>query len=190
MELNEKEQKSYDTISKIINGELTRKEAMYELHKSRQQIYNLIKIYNKTGKEGFIHKNKGKIPSNKLDTNFIKELENLYLNEYYDYNFEAFYEELIENKKYKGKYDISYSSLHMHFLNDDIISPIAHKETIRLYNEKMNNAINNKENIQEEKVELFQSRQISFEKAHIRKSSNMYVFGQEVHCNSFAFSGR
>ena len=180
MELNEKEQKIFDIIDKVVNGTLTRKEAMFELNKSRQQIYNLIKIYNENGKEGFIHKNKGKIPSNKLDTNFIKELENLYLNEYYDYNFQVFYEELNENEKYKGKYDISYSSLHMHFLNDDIISPTAHKETIRLYNERMNNAINNKEDIKEEKVELFQSRQISFEKAHIRRSSNMYAFGQEV----------
>lgn len=180
MELNEKEQKIFDIIDKVVNGTLTRKEAMFELNKSRQQIYNLIKIYNENGKEGFIHKNKGKIPSNKLDTNFIKKLENLYLNEYYDYNFQAFYEELNENEKYKGKYDISYSSLHMHFLNDDIISPTAHKETIRLYNERMNNAINNKEDIKEEKVELFQSRQISFEKAHIRRSSNMYAFGQEV----------
>ena len=116
----------------------------------------------------------------KKNASIIEELEQLYLNEYYDYNLEAFYDELTENKKYKDKYDISYSSLHMHFLNDDIISPIAHKETIKLYNEKMNKAINNKEDVQEEKVELFQSRQIAFEKAHIRRSSNMYAFGQEV----------
>ncbi|MDD5827157.1 MAG: ISNCY family transposase [Bacilli bacterium] len=180
MELNIKEQNTYETIAKIINGELTRKEAAFELNKSRQQIYNLIKIYNEQGKEGFIHKNKGKIPSNKLSRKIIEEIESLYLDEYYDFNFEAFYEELMENKKYKGKYDISYSSLHMHFLNDDIISPIAHKETIKLYNERMNNAINNNEEIQEDKVELFHSRQIAFEKAHIRRSSNMYAFGQEI----------
>ena len=180
MELNIKEQNTYETISKIINGELTRKEAAFELNKSRQQIYNLIKVYNEYGKKGFIHKNKGKIPSNKLSRPIIEKIESLYLDEYYDFNFEAFYEELMENKKYKGKYDISYSSLHMHFLNDDIISPIAHKETIKLYNERMNNAINNNEEMKEEKVELFHSRQIAFEKAHIRRSSNMYAFGQEV----------
>ena len=44
----------------------------------------------------------------------------------------------------------------------------------------MNKAIENKKDIQEEKVELFQSRQITFEKAHTRKSSNMFGFGQEV----------
>ena len=180
MELNSKEQKTYDTIAKIMNNELTRKEAMFELHKSRQQIYNLIKVYNEQGMEGFVHKNRGRTPANKLNNQLIKELENLYLDEYYDYNFEAFYDELSENKKYKDKYDISYSSLHMYFLNDDIISPVAHKETIKLYNEKLNNAINKKEDVQEEKLELFQSRQITFEKAHIRRSSNRYVFGQEV----------
>ena len=51
----------------------------------------------------------------------------------------VFYDELTENKKYKGKYDISYSSLYNAFLNDDIISPIAHKGTIKLYNKRMNN---------------------------------------------------
>ena len=44
----------------------------------------------------------------------------------------------------------------------------------------MNNAISKKVPIQEEKVELFQSRQILFEKSHIRRSSNLYAFGQEV----------
>ncbi len=178
--MNEYEEKKYNTIVKLEKGELTRKEAAFELCISLRQIDRLRIIYKNKGKEGFIHGNRGNFPHNKKDDSIIVELERLYLDEYYDYNFEAFYDELMENKKYKGKYDISYSSLHMHFLNDDIISPIAHKETIKLYNEKMKNAISKNEEIQEEKVELFQSRQIAFEKAHIRRSSNMYAFGQEV----------
>ncbi len=192
VELNDKETRTYEIIEKVLNGELTRKEAMFELNKSRQQIYRLINIYYSKGKVGFIHGNRGNIPHNKKDTSIIEELEQLYLDEYYDYNFEAFYDELTETKKYKDKYNISYSSLHMHFLNDDIISPIAHKETIKLYNEKMNNAINGKEKIQEEKVELFQSRQITFEQAHTRRSSNMFGFGQEVQmdaCEKVWFGG-
>lgn len=178
--LNEYEIKKYDTIEKLEKGELTRKEAAYELNLSLKQIDRLRIIYNTDGKDGFIHKSRGKIPHNKKIYLIIGELKQLYLDEYYDYNFEAFYDELMENKKYKGKYDISYSALYKEFLSDDIISPIAHKGTIKLYNEKMNNAINSNEEIQEEKVELFQSRQIAFEKAHIRRSSNTYAFGQEV----------
>ncbi len=180
MELTNKERYTYDIINKVIIGDLTRKEAMFELNKSRQQIYRLVNIYYAEGEKGFIHGNREKIPHNKKNYLIIEELKKLYLEEYYDYNLEAFYDELSENKKYKGKYEISYSTLYKEFLSDDIISPNAHKETIRLYNEKMNSSINEKKDIAEEKLELFQSRQIAFEKSHIRRSSNGYVFGQEV----------
>jgi hypothetical protein len=180
MLLNDKEKKAFTIIEKVINNELTRKEAMFELNLSRQQVYRLTKLYYSEGESGFIHKNRGKDSNKKINKSIIDELKSLYLDEYYDYNFTAFYDELNENEKYKGKYNISYSLLYREFLNDDIISPISHKGTIKLYNEKMNNAIKYKEDIQEEKLELFQSRQIAFEKAHIRRSNNMYVFGQEI----------
>ena len=102
MELNDKETKIYETIGRVINGELTRKEAMFELNKSRQQIYRLVNVYHSEGKSGFIHGNRGNVPHNKKETSIIEELEQLYLDEYYDYNFEAFYDELSENEKYKG----------------------------------------------------------------------------------------
>ncbi len=190
--LNEKEQKKYDIIKKLENGIITRKEASYKLNLSLKQIDRLRIIFKQKGKDGFIHKNRGTSPKNKTDGKIVDELEQLYLDEYYDYNFEAFYDELKEKEKYKGKYDISYSTLYKEFLNDDIISPLAHKETIKLYSERMNKAINNQEKIQEEKVELFQSRQISFEQAHTRRSSNMFGFGQEVQmdaCEKLWFGG-
>ena len=174
MELNMKERKTYEVIKKVIDGEITRKEAMEQLQRSRQQIYRFIKKIYTEGEQGFVHKSRGKVSSNKKDDNIIKELETLYLNEYYDYSLEAFYEEI------ESKYDISYSLMVSEFKKDDIISPLAHKETIKLYNEKMNKAINDEVQMQEEKIELFKSRQIAFEKAHTRRSSNMYGFGQEV----------
>ncbi len=188
--LTEKEKHTYEIIDNVINGNMTRKEAMFELNKSRQQIYRLINIYYNEGKQGFIHKNRGKHNSNKKDRNMIEELEQLYLNEYYDYNFEAFYDEL--QTKYKDKYSISYDVILKEFKRDDIISPLAHKNTIKLYTEKMNKAINDNEDIQEEKMELFQSRQISYEQAHTRRSSNMFRFGQEVQmdaCEKVWFGG-
>ena len=93
MDLNDKEQFTYETIEKVINGLITRKEAMFELNKSRQQIYRLINIYYSEGKQGFIHKGRGKISKKKIGRDIIEELKQLYLDEYYDYNFEAFYEE-------------------------------------------------------------------------------------------------
>lgn len=171
--LNEKESKKYETIEKVVNGIMTRKEAMVELGITRQQVYRLIIKYHTNGESGFSHKNKNKIPANKKDRNLIEELENLYLKNHYDYNFEHFYEDHVF-----GKYDISYDVMLKRFAEDDIISPLAHKKTIQLYKEKMKTTI--KENDSKEKVELFKSRIIEAEKAHPRKSSNLYVFGQEI----------
>lgn len=178
--MNEYEKEKYSTIEKVEKGELTRKEAAHQLNLSLRQIDRLRIILKRHGENGFIHRGRGKQSQKKVNNTIIEELERIYLDEYYDYNFAAFFDELNENEKYKDKYNISYSSLYNAFLNDDIISPIAHKETKKLYDEKMNNAIKNNENIEEEKIELFQSRQIAFEQAHIRRSSNTFSFGQEV----------
>lgn len=176
MNLNSKEIKTFETIEKIVNGNITRKEAMAELKKSRQQIYRLINLYYSEGKEGFIHKNRGKESPNKKDNKLIEELETLYLNDYSDYNFQHFYEDVIF-----GNYNISYDVMIKYFIRDDIISPLAHKNTVKDYNEKMKELVKDKNNeIQEEKKKLFKSRMLEIEKAHIRRSNNLFVFGQEV----------
>ena len=185
--LNDKEMKKYETIDKVINGKITRKEASAELNLTLKQIDRLKRTYITEGKDGFIHKNRGKENPNKKDESLIRKLEKLYLTEYYDYNFEQFYEEIF------GKYDISYDAILKYFTNDDIISPLAHKKTVQNYNEKMKKVITNKtDDIQPEKIELFKSRMIAVEKAHIRRSSNLLVFGQEIQmdaCEKLWFGG-
>ena len=188
MELNDKEQKTFNVIKKIVSNEITRKEAMFELNLSRQQIYRLINLYHSEGKNGFIHKNRGKGNPNKKDNNLIKEIEELYLEKYYDFNFIHFYEDYVF-----GKYDISYDVMLKKFTEDDVISPLAHKKTVKAYKDKMKETINNNNsNIAEEKIELFKSRIIEAEKAHPRRSNNLYAFGQEVQmdaCNKVWFGG-
>ena len=184
--LNEYEQKKYDTISKFVSKEINLKETMNILDLSECQIYRLKKLFIVKGKEGFVHGNRGKENPNKINNDLIKELINLYLKEHYDFNFEHFYEDHVF-----GRYEISYDAMLKAFTKNDIISPLAHKNTVKLYKEKMNDIIkNNNVDIKEEKVELFKSRIIETEKAHPRKSSNLYVFGQEVQmdaCNKIWF---
>lgn len=139
--LNDNEKKKYETIEKVINGLMTRKEASIELKLTIKQIDRLKNVYHLEGKEGFIHKNRGKENKNKINENIIKELEALYLNEYYDYNFEQFYEEI------NGKFKISYDVMLKRFTKDDIISPLAHKKTIKEYNEKMKKVINERKQL-------------------------------------------
>lgn len=64
--MKENELKKTNVIKKLINKEITNKEAMVELQKSRQQIYRLAKLYKAFGESCFIHKNHGKTPSNKI----------------------------------------------------------------------------------------------------------------------------
>lgn len=186
--LNDNDHVKYEVIKKVVTGIMTRKEAMIELRLSRQQIYRLINLYNSKGEKGFIHGNHGKPNPRKKDDKLIQDLINLYLEKYYYFNFQHFYEEYVY-----GKYIISYDVMLKRFKEDDIISPLAHKNTIKLYKEKMNDTIKDSENnIKEEKIELFKSRIIEAEKAHPRRANNLYVFGQEVQmdaCQKLWFGG-
>lgn len=186
--LNDKEKMKYEIISKVVNGELTRKEASVELQLTLREVDRLKFIFNTVGEKGFIHGNRGKPNPNKIDEKIILELEDLYISEYYDFNFEHFYEKIVF-----GKYNFSYDFMLKRFTKDDIISPLANKKTFKAYEEKIKNAIDdNAEKIEDNKIELYKSRIIEFEKAHIRRSNNLYVFGQEVQmdaCQKLWFGG-
>ena len=186
--LSIQENNKYITIKKLENGELTRKEASAELKISLRQVDRLRIKYHIYDKKGFVHKNKGKIPPNKFNDSFIKDLENLYLEKHYDFNFEHFYEDHV-----LGKYEISYDAMLKRFKEDDIISPLAHKNTIKEYKEKMKEVIKSDNlEVKEEKLELFKSRIIETKKAHPRRPNNLYAFGQEVQmdaCQKLWFGG-
>ena len=85
--LNENEEKKYTVIEEVENGFKTRKEAKYELNLSLKQIDRLRVVYRNEGKNGFIHKGRGRKSKKIIDRRIIEELEDLYLTEYYDYNF-------------------------------------------------------------------------------------------------------
>ena len=174
--LKEYEKNKYEIISSLVSKKITIKESMQLLNLTERQVYRLKKIFKEQGEEGFIHGNHGKHSLNKKNDKLIKELEELYLTEFYDFNFKHFYEDFVF-----GKYDISYDTMLKTFTRDDIISPIANKKTLKAYKEAIKDIQSNKEdNLSSKKVDLYQSRIISYEKAHTRRSSNLYVFGQEV----------
>ena len=175
MELSSKEKEKYQTIKKVVEGKMPKADAEAILKLTRRQINRLVIKFKDEGERGFIHKGKGKENQNKTDRKIILELEELYLKEYYDYNIEAFYEEI------QSRYQVSYLVILSEFKKDDIISPLAIKKTIKLYNKKMADAIkNNDKSISEEKKELYEIRKIANEQAHTRKANNLYSFGEEV----------
>lgn len=178
--LSEKEKKKVLIIQKVISKNLSRKEASLELGVSLRQIDRLKTIYIEQGENGFYHKNRGKINNNKIQNNKKEEIVNLYLSEYFDYNFTHFYEEVGD------RLNVSFIAM-CNILNEhDIISPEAQHKTVKLYNEKMRKAI--KENqASKEQIDIYNKR-IELEKEkHVRRSSLLYKFGQEVQMDAALF---
>lgn len=178
MELNKNEREKYLIIEKVVNGEKSRNDASKELDKSLRQIDRLCKKYKEEGEKGFIHKSRGKKSNNKrIDKNIKEEIINLYINEYFDYNYSHFY----EDAKIKEKYNISFVSLKTILDEADVISPLAQRKTRKEYNERMKEVIERKDSkITEEVKFVYESRRLTEEQAHTRKTSNLMKFGEEI----------
>ena len=163
-----------EIIQKVIEKEITQKQAALKLEITDRQVRRLINKYYKEGEDAFIHKNAGKPSHNKKISNDLsKEIINDYLNNYSDYGFTHFYEE-------QGyKYGISFPTMINIFITNEIISPYAQHKTVKLYNENMKNAIRERKITEPQKKLYEQRKQEEFEK-HIRKSTLHYSFGQEV----------
>ena len=173
LQMTEKEMKKLNTIKKILGGECTKKEAVEILGITTRQIDRLILKYKNDGEAGFIHKSRGKESKNKIPENIKEEIVNLYITEYFDYNFTHFYEAIGE------KYQLSAKSID-NILNDaDIISPEAQHKTITLYNANMKKAIRQKQ-ATEEQIIIYKKRQEAEKQKHIRRSSLLYNYGQEI----------
>lgn len=171
--LTTKEKLKLNVVQKIIAGECTKKEASEILGITSRQINRLLMKFKEEGEKGFVHKNRGKVSNKKIPENIKSEIVNLYITEYFDYNFTHFYEEIWE------KYRLSYKTIDNILTQADIISPEAQHKTIKSYNANMKNAIK-KEEVEPEKLNLYKIRQEEQKKKHIRRSSLLYNFGQEV----------
>ena len=171
--LNKKEQQKLEVIKKVISNDLTKKEASYELELTIRQINRLIQKYVSDGEDGFAHKSRGKERDKKINDDIKEAIVNLYMSDYYDYNFTHFYEEIEE------KYDVSFVTVCNILQDNDIISPEAQHKTVKSYNEKMKKSIK-EGTITDEQQQLYEERQELEKQKHVRRSTLLYNYGQEV----------
>ena len=172
-DLTEQETKKLNEIKKIIVGECTKKEASETLGITIRQIDRLIIKFKEEGEKGFTHKNRGRVSEKKISEDIKKEIVDLYITEYFDYNFTHFYEEIGE------KYKLSRKTISTILGDADIISPEAQHKTITSYNKNMRKAIRQKEATKEQ-IAIYKKRQEAEKQKHIRRSSLLYNYGQEV----------
>ena len=172
-ELTEKETLKLNEIKKVIIGETTKKEASDNLGITIRQVDRLILKYKNEGENGFIHKNRGKESKKKISENIKDEIINIYITEYFDYNFTHFYEEI------RDKYPLSQRAVSTILKEADIVSPQAQHKTITLYNANMKKAIRKKEATNQQMI-IYKKRQEAEKQKHIRRSSLLYNYGQEI----------
>ena len=177
LNLNEIELKRIDNIKKVINGELTQKDASIKMGITDRQVRRLITKFKSEGELGLIHKNRGKLSDKKIPIEVANQIIDDYLNNYPNYNFSHYYEE-------QGvKYGISFSAMISIFQENDIISPLAQHKTVRTYNENMKKAIKEK-TITECQKKLFDQRQKEEKEKHVRRSTlEIISFPKGTECN-------
>ena len=87
-------------------------------------INRLIKKFNEDGKAGFIHSNRGRIPSSAISLDMKKQIIEDYVNNYSDTNFKHFSEIVYDDYHIK----ISNTTINNWLRELDILSPKARKK--------------------------------------------------------------
>ncbi len=90
-----KEKYKYKFINNIIINKLSKHQAKNKLNLTIKRINQLIQIFNKEGKVGFIHKSRNKISNKAIKIEIKNKIINLYKTKYYNFNFQHFHEKLI-----------------------------------------------------------------------------------------------
>ena len=170
------EQEKYDVIKELVDHNGNKNRACKKLGISRRQINRLIIIYKEKGKSGFIHGNRGRIPSKALDKSISKNIILLYLNKYYDFNFNHF-KKFLDSKE---NIHVSYKFIYNTLTKEGILSPKARKKTKKefikqkLIKEKKINS-----NMSDNQIEHIVNHEITLEDSHPRQQKPKY-FGEII----------
>ena len=176
VELRMNEQEKYEVIKELVDHNGNKNRASKKLGISRRQIDRLIIKYKEKGKSGFVHGNRGHIPTKALDKSISKDIILLYRTKYQDFNFNHFKEYLEEEENINVSYDFIYK----HLTKAGILSPRARKKTKRkfikqkLLKEKKINLSMNKE-----QINTIINHEISLEDSHPRNEKPKY-FGEII----------
>ena len=176
VELRMNEQEKYDVIKELVDHNGNKNRAAKRLDISRRQIDRLIIKYKEKGKSGFIHGNRGHVPTKTLDKSISENIILLYKNKYYDFNFSHF-KKFLEKKE---NIFVSYKFIYNILTKEGILSPKARKKTKREYakqrllkEKKINLAMS------DEQINTIVNHEIALEDSHPRGEKPKY-FGEII----------
>ncbi len=125
--------KRYQIIKKLVDSNGNKQRALNKLTCSRQHLNRMIQGYNLYGKAFFVHGNKGRKPAIAIPEQVKQDVLYLYKDRYYGANFKHFTELLATHHKIT----LSPASVRAILTHNDIISPLATRQTKRDFTAKL-----------------------------------------------------
>ena len=167
------EQKKYEVIKSLADHPDTanKDRAALILGCTKRHINRMLQGYSRSGKDFFIHGNRGKKPATAISIEIRQKVIDLYRNKYFEANFEH-YTELL--KKNEG-ISISASSVMSILESECILSPKATKAKRRRIKQKLKDQ--KKAAKTQKELSSIQSNLVSVENAHSRRPRCAY-FGE------------
>jgi hypothetical protein len=161
----------YDIIKKLIETNGNKKRTAKKLQCTIRHVNRMIRGYETSGKEFFLHGNHSKIPSNKLPEETRKIIVDLYLNKYYDGNLKHFTELLGD---IEGIH-VSLGTVHSVLMAQQILSPKARKSTKKRIRKELEAAKKNTSSKKE--IKVLSEKIVALEDAHPRRPRSDF-FGE------------
>lgn len=161
----------YEIIKKVVNNKLNRNSACVRIGCSLRNINRLINRYEEFGKNGFIHGNRGMLPSTTISDELKSEIISLYKDKYLGSNFKHFNELLKDNESIF----VSESFIRTLMKANNIISPKANRKTKREYNKMIKDLSNTTIESSSDIVDNNVSNLIPIEDSHPRRPRSKYM---------------
>ena len=167
------EQKKYEVIKSLADHPETanKDRAALILGCTKRHINRMLQGYSRSGKDFFIHGNRGKKPATTISIEIRQKVIDLYRNKYFEANFEHYTELLKKNEDIS----ISASSVMSILESEYILSPKATKAKRRRIKQKLKEQ--KKAAKTQKELSSIQSNLVSVENAHSRRPRCAY-FGE------------
>ena len=167
VDLSEKGQEQYEVIKAVVEGRINKNRAVLELGVTRRHINRLIHSYEHHGKAAFVHGNRGRKPQHAFSDEKKNTIIGLYNEKYFDANFSH----ASELMKKMDDVSISPSALRKLMLAEDVLSPRAHRSTIK----SLKKRLKERQQTASKKAQLaVESKLIAVENAHSRRPRAAY----------------
>lgn len=173
--LNMKEYEKYETIKKLVDTNGNKKRAAIRLGCTLRTINRLILLYKNEGKQGFVHKNRGRPPITKIDDDIKNEVINYYINSYSDANITHFTEILAKDKDIY----LSIETIRKWLYELNTLSPKAHRNTRKKLKRKIKDKLNKTKSIKESNILKVKIEELDRKDNHPRRPRSKY-FGEMV----------